>query len=214
MNECGGVVLCGGQSSRMGLPKATLPFGPEVLLQRVVRLLSQAVQPIVVVAAPGQALPDLPDDVDIVRDEHESRGPMEGLRVGLSALRGRCRRAYATSCDVPLLKPDFVRRVAALAEEGSEAAAVPRTEGYFHPLAAVYAIEVVIEIDRLLAADQRRLASLFDRVPTRVIEAAELLDVDPSLDSLKNMNQPADYLAALAAAGFPGRPEGLSGLKL
>ena len=43
----GGIVLCGGKSTRMGVAKATLPFGPETMLQRVVRLLGTAVSPIV-----------------------------------------------------------------------------------------------------------------------------------------------------------------------
>ena len=34
----GAIILCGGKSSRMGRDKATLPFGPELMLQRVVRL--------------------------------------------------------------------------------------------------------------------------------------------------------------------------------
>ncbi len=55
-----GVVLCGGKSTRMGVPKATLPFGPETMLQRVVRLLGTVVSPIVVVAARDQELPELP----------------------------------------------------------------------------------------------------------------------------------------------------------
>jgi len=52
----------------MGRDKATLPFGPELMLQRVVRLLGEAVEEIVVVAAPSQELPPLPDSVHIVRD--------------------------------------------------------------------------------------------------------------------------------------------------
>ena len=58
--------LCGGKSTRMGVPKATLPFGPETMLQRVVRLLGTVVSPIVVVAARGQELPELPPR----RDRH------------------------------------------------------------------------------------------------------------------------------------------------
>src|SRR2546430_3416835 len=102
-----GIVLAGGQSTRMGRPKATLPFGPELMLQRVVRLLGSVVRPIVVVAAPGQALPPLADDVLIARDERESRGPLEGLLAGLSTIMGHAEAAYATSCDVPLLAPAF-----------------------------------------------------------------------------------------------------------
>ncbi|MCA9165188.1 MAG: NTP transferase domain-containing protein, partial [Planctomycetales bacterium] len=59
-NSFAGVVLCGGKSRRMGESKATLPFGDELMVQRVVRLLSEVVSPIVVVAAEGQTLPELP----------------------------------------------------------------------------------------------------------------------------------------------------------
>src|SRR6185295_5472848 len=107
----GGIVLCGGRSTRMGSPKALLPFGAETMLQRVVRLLATVVSPIVVVAAPQQSLPTLPPDVLVARDEQEGRGPLEGLRAGLKALPDGVDTAYVTSCDVPLLVPGFVRRM-------------------------------------------------------------------------------------------------------
>src|SRR6476620_11737545 len=102
----GGIVLCGGLSTRMGSSKALLPFGSETMLQRVVRLLGTVVSPLVVVAAPEQALPDLPAAVTITRDENPGRGPLEGLRAGLKALPTGIDIAYVTSCDVPLLVPE------------------------------------------------------------------------------------------------------------
>ncbi len=105
----GGIVLCGGQSRRMGQPKATLPFGSEIMLTRVLRLLGEAVGPRLVVAAPSQELPALPADVRIVRDRAAGLGPLEGLFCGLSALRPRVDAAYVSGCDVPLLRPQFVR---------------------------------------------------------------------------------------------------------
>ena len=93
----GAIVLCGGKSTRMGTAKALLPFGPETMLQRVVRLLADVVSPIVVVAAVDQPLPDLPRQVIITRDEQEARGPLEGLRAGLKALPMDVESAYVTS---------------------------------------------------------------------------------------------------------------------
>src|SRR5437763_10445619 len=104
MTEVAGIVLCGGQSKRMGKPKAWLPFAGELMLPRVVRLLSEVVRPIVVVAAPDQELPPLPSDVNIVRDEERGRGPLQGLLAGLTALEGRADAAYLSSCDVPFLQ--------------------------------------------------------------------------------------------------------------
>src|SRR5262245_46114604 len=88
MLRVGGVVLCGGQSSRMGRPKAWLPIGGETMLGRVVRLLGEVVSPLVVVAAPGQELPPLPPGVTVVRDPERGRGPLQGLAAGLPALGG------------------------------------------------------------------------------------------------------------------------------
>src|SRR5947209_8147557 len=107
----GGVVLCGGRSSRMGRPKAWLPFGDELMLPRVVRVLGGVVDPVVVVAAPGQDVPPLPAGVEVVRDEVEGKGPLGGLAAGLAALAGRADAAYLSACDVPFLQADFVRRV-------------------------------------------------------------------------------------------------------
>ena len=196
----GAIILCGGRSSRMGLPKLALPFGPEVMLQRIVRLLREACTSVVVVAAPGQELPKSPDDLIVTRDKREGRGPLEGLSAGLAALPEDVEAAYATSCDVPLLVPAFVRRMFELL--GDHAAAVPVSGGFQHPLAAVYRPSVLEPIDRLLAADRLRPAFLFESVATRRVTEAELRDVDPELNTLKNLNQPADYLAALAQAGF------------
>src|SRR5262249_12531540 len=109
MANVGGIVLCGGQSKRMGRPKSGLPFAGELMLPRVVRLLSAAVSPLVVVAAPDQDVPPLPVDAVIVRDEEKGRGPLQGLAAGLAALRGRAEAAYLSSCDVPFLQPAFVR---------------------------------------------------------------------------------------------------------
>jgi len=199
-----GIVLCGGQSSRMGRAKALLPFGPEVLLERIVRILSGVVSPIVVVAAPGQELPPLATPVLLTQDEREGRGPLEGLRAGMKELvRRGCPYdlpIYATSCDVPLLSPGFIRRV--LKELGEHQAAVPVEDQFFHPLAAAYRLSVLPEIEVLLAADQLRPSSLIERVRGRRIPVAELREVDPELLSLQNCNRPEDYRAALALAGF------------
>lgn len=234
-----GIVLCGGKSSRMGRPKALLPFGPELMLQRVVRILGEVVSPIVVVAAPDQDLPPLPAEILYARDEHPGRGPLEGLSAGMKVLQTLARRLparrasegnvagttgspskppslalraseglpasvdlplFATSCDVPLLVPEFIRHVLSCLQ--SHAAAVPVEDNFYHPLAAAYRLSVLPHIESLLASDQLRPAFLFDRVSTCKIPVSELRAADPELLSLKNCNLPEDYASALELAGF------------
>jgi molybdopterin-guanine dinucleotide biosynthesis protein A len=188
----------------MGLAKATLPFGPELMLPRVVRLLSQVVSPIAVVAAPEQQLPFLPPEVIVARDECEGRGPLQGLLAGLTALAPHCDAVYATGCDVPLLVPAFVEEVIRRLDQTD--IAVPVDGEFHHPLAAVYRPSVSNVIAELLSANQLRPVFLFDRVATSRIPVSELAAVDPRLDTLKNLNRPEDYLAALAEAGLAVDP--------
>jgi len=195
----GGIVLCGGQSRRMGRAKAALPIGCETMLARVVRLLREAIEPVVVVAGAGQDLPELPRAVRMVHDREPNRGPLEGIAAGLLALDDEADAAFVTGCDVPLLVPEFVRRVVELS--AGYDVAVPHVAGFDEPLAAVYRTSVLAEIESLLAAGRLRPAFLFDRVGTRRITAEELADVDPELRSLDNVNSPADYHAALQRAG-------------
>ena len=196
----GGIVLAGGRSTRMGVAKATLPFGPETMLQRVVRLLGTTVSPIVVVAARDQELPALPADVIVARDEREARGPLEGLRAGLKALPESVDAAYVTSCDVPLLEPAFVEHMLALL--GEHDIAVMEIDGFTHPLSAVYRRAVLSHVEGLLAQDRLRPAFLFDAVRTRRVSPGEMRGADPDLRTLRNLNTREDYEKALVAAGL------------
>ncbi len=181
----------------MGTSKALLQFGPETMLQRVVRLLSTVVSPIVVVTAANQELPALPDDVVMTRDEHEARGPLEGLRAGLKALPLGVDAAYVTSCDVPLLVPGFVSEMITLAT-GYDVA-VMEIDGFPHPLSAVYRRSTLPHIEDLLAHDRLRPVFLYERVKTRRVQPDEIT-ADPDLQTLRNLNTPDDYRQALADA--------------
>lgn len=187
----------------MGRDKASLPFGPEKMLQRMVRLLGEVVSRdhIVVVAAVGQSLPALPDDVKVVFDELPERGPLEGLLAGLLAAPADADAAYITSCDVPLLLPAFVRRM--FDYLGDFDLVVPWEGDQFHPLAAVYRPRVAIHAKKLLADNRLRLRYLFEELNSRSIDVNELRDCDPQLLTLTNLNHPEDYQRALELAGFP-----------
>lgn len=197
----GAVVLCGGESRRMGRPKAWLPFGPERMLQRVVRLVGTVAQPIVVVAAPDQALPDLPADVAIVRDPIAGRGPLQGLAAGFAAHPDPVELVYATATDVPFLQPLWITRLAELV--GGNDLAIPFIDEYYHPLAALYRPRAVLPaMEALLNANRLRPVFLVEAVQTRIVTEAEMRTVDPELGTLRNLNHPGDYQKALRDAGF------------
>lgn len=198
--EFGGVVLCGGGSTRMGQPKLSLPFGSKTMLECVVSTLKQVVSPIVVVAASDQQLPRLGDDVIVARDEQDGFGPLGGLVVGLSLLREHVDAAYVSSCDVPLLASEFVRQMINALK--SHDVVMPRDGKYHHPLAAVYRTSLEDKVRSLIAQQRLRPFFLLEECDSHIVDVDGLRDVDPNLNSLRNCNTPEEYQALLAEAGF------------
>jgi molybdenum cofactor guanylyltransferase len=204
MATTAGIVLAGGRSSRMGTPKAALEWHGSTLLRRIVSIVDRSVDgPVIVVRAPGQALPDLPAGVEVVEDAEEGRGPLQGLAAGLGAARERAEVAYATSTDVPFLHPMFIRRVLAALGDDVDVA-LPHVGGYPQPLAAAYRVELVDVVERLIAEDRMRPAFLFEASRVERLDAGALLAdpvlaaLDPDLDSVLNLNEPGDYETARA----------------
>jgi molybdopterin-guanine dinucleotide biosynthesis protein A len=203
----------------MGTPKAALEWHGSTLLRRTAGVLARATGgPVVVVRAPGQELPELPPGTLVTDDPHEGKGPVQGIAAGLAALRGRADVAFVSSTDLPFLHPVFVERV--LRALGGFDVVLPVARGYQQPLAAAYRVSLADTAQRLVKEDRLRPAFLFAECAVARLDDAGLLAdpllaaVDPDLDSLVNVNEPADYQAARARpapevtvrlAG-PGRP--------
>jgi molybdenum cofactor guanylyltransferase len=198
--KLGGIVLAGGQSRRMGRAKATLPFGPETMVERIVRVVGEVCSPIVVVAAAGQELPRLNPAVIVVRDSQPDCGPLEGMASGLRQLTA-VDAVFLTGCDTPLLRSAFVFRIAKMLDQDHEAV-VPVINDLPQPLAGVYRPSVRAEVEAMLASGQRRMFDLPRRIVVLQVDANRFRDIDPLLGSLRNVNTPDEYRAALAAAGL------------
>jgi molybdopterin-guanine dinucleotide biosynthesis protein A len=204
MAQAAGIVLAGGKSSRMGSPKAGLEWHGSTLLRRVTGIVARSVDgPVVVVSAPGQALPALDDAVEVVADAREGRGPLQGLAAGLAAIVDRAEVAYVSSTDVPLLHPAFVQRVVGALDDHLDVV-LPEVGGYRQPLSAAYRTGLLSTVEELIAADRMRPAFLFERCRVLQMGGADLLQngavarLDPELASVRNLNEPVDYERARA----------------
>ncbi len=208
----GAVVLCGGRSSRMGQDKASLPFGGETLLTRVVRIVSKVVPDhnIVVVADVDQKLPSLPSRVQVIGN---GDGPLPALIAGLGQLPEFVEAAFVTACDAPLLKPAVIERLlrqwaalqaVATPPERRFIAVAPADGWRMHPLCAVYGSTCRVGLAATAAfAGNRSLRGALDSEPMHTLRVPleELRAIDPELDSLVNCNTPEEYEWALRRGG-------------
>src|SRR2546429_3881629 len=92
------LVLAGGDSRRMGRPKALLPVGDTTLIEWLVGRLAPAFEHVAVAARdPAQVPPGLRPRV--VRDLHLDAGPLAGIEAGLAA--SPYDALVAVACDMP-----------------------------------------------------------------------------------------------------------------
>ncbi|WP_201408059.1 molybdenum cofactor guanylyltransferase [Mycobacterium paraintracellulare] len=185
-----GIVLAGGESRRMGRDKATLPGpgGAATLLEHVVGVVSQRCEPIFVMAAPGQPLPEVP--ARVLRDEVRGQGPLPAAGGGLrAAAETGARFAFVCAVDMPLLSASLIDDLIGLATETNAEIVLP-WDGRSHYLAAVYRTDLAERIDGLVAAGARSMRALIDASDAQQI-------VLPESRFLANVNSESD-LRALA----------------
>lgn len=190
----GAIILCGGASRRMGSEKHLLPIGDEVFLQRICRSYAEVTETIVVVAAAGQTMPELPKSVTVTRDEVPDQGPLAGLATGMAALRqlsDNTSAAWAATCDAPFVNTAVLTYLyAQLAEH--EAVHVKQRDG-LHAFPAVFRLSVESTIRDLLAKGQRRMQDLLQTLSTVCVPDEDLKALDPELRCLQNINTREDY---------------------
>ena len=174
-----GVILAGGASLRMGRDKATLPFAgsdvgsqvPTTLVEHVVNVIGQRCEPVFVVTAPGQRLPEL--QAQVVRDDVRGLGALLATGRGLrAAAEAGAKRAFVCGVDASLLSTDLIDVLEARAAEVDADVVLP-WDGADHYLAAVYRTELAAQVDALVAAGERNMRALVDRVDAQRIVLSE-----------------------------------------
>jgi len=199
-NEAGAIVLVGGQSSRMGQPKAALDFGGIPLLTRIVIELKRRFDEIVIVAAPvsaGRPRIEIPG-LKIVHDETAFAGPLDALRRGLDTLDHGV--AFVCSCDLALLNSDVAMELIAMLDDFD--AVIPEVDGKLQPLHAIYRKRCARAIETLAPSGEKRLTVASRSINARKVDEVELRKIDPELRSFFNVNTPEDYQRALKLAGL------------
>jgi len=163
----------------MGRDKATTVLDGKTLVERVVAAVSPRCAPVFVVAAPGQALPELP--AQILRDEVRGDGPLVATGRGLrAAAEAGLEYAFVSAVDMPLLTTELIDELAAPAVRLGADIVLP-WDGRTHYLAGIYRCDLHTRITELVAAGERSMRALAAAVDTQRI-------VMPEQPALTNVN--------------------------
>ncbi len=190
-----GIVLAGGRSSRFGSDKLAAMIDGMTLLDRAIAGVAAVVADVVVVVAPGATrdVATIDRPLRFVADPERHGGPLVGLLAGLEVVDEPL--VVVAGGDMPGLDAEVLRllvRTLAQADPAIGCVAL-RSGGLPAPLPlAVRTVAATVAARRLVGDGERRLRSLLDRIPTRILEEAEWRPLDPEGETLRDIDEPAD----------------------
>jgi len=183
-------ILAGGKSTRMGADKAFMDYKGRTLLARALDLARSVTSEVRIVGSPDKFAPF----ATVVEDVFSDCGPLGGIHAALRASRTELNLMLAV--DTPFVSWTFLQYLISQAERAPEAAVVvPRGDGGWQPLCAIYRPEFADAAEDALRAGQNKIDRLFDQVRTRVIEQQELEVSGFSPALFRNLNTPEELEA-------------------
>jgi molybdopterin-guanine dinucleotide biosynthesis protein A len=185
MPDITGVILAGGQASRMGgVDKGLQVFRGKPMVQHVLERFAGQVDEILINANRNpEAYARF--GYRVIADEIEGfAGPLAGFERGLAHASGAL--VVTAPCDSPFLAPDLVSRLRRALDERDADLAVARTGDQAHPVFSLMRRTVHGSLREFLSSGQRKIDRWYGAL--RVVEVS--FDDEP--DAFLNINTLAE----------------------
>jgi molybdopterin-guanine dinucleotide biosynthesis protein A len=183
-------ILAGGKSTRMGADKAFVTLDGRMLLARALQLARSVTRDARIVGDPAKFEPF----ASVVEDRFRDCGPLAGIHAALRASPTELNLTLAV--DVPFVSPSLLQYLIKRAKNSAATATVPRTNGGWQPLCAVYRRQFADAAEKALRAGRYKIDALFATVETLAIEEEELIRVGFSAKMFRNLNTREELEAA------------------
>jgi molybdenum cofactor guanylyltransferase len=193
MTSVTGVVLAGGQGSRMGgVDKGLQPFrGKPMVAHAIERLAAQVDEVLINANRNPEAYAQFGHRV--IADEIEGfAGPLAGFERGLAHAKGDL--VVTVPCDSPFLPADLVARLRSALESGHAQLAVAKTGDQAHPVFSLMRRDVLASLQEFLSSGQRKIDRWYSAL--KVVE----VPFDDEPDAFLNINT-REELASLEPRG-------------
>lgn len=197
------LLLGGGSGQRMGGNKLFLAVDGVPLLAAVAERTCNLFGDTVLCVGHGERAPAMARvgdivrkyDMSIVEDRAEGRGPLEGLRQGLAAMRTEW--GFLLGVDMPCVQEAVVRQMWATTPDAADVT-IARQGGRLNALHAFYRATCLARIDGSLNGGARtgrggaKILSFLDNVAVNVVEETAFAHLPGYRRSFENCNTRAE----------------------
>jgi molybdopterin-guanine dinucleotide biosynthesis protein A len=185
-------VLAGGKSTRMGSDKAFVMLDGRTLLARALDLARSVTDNVRIVGSAEKFAAFAP----VVEDMFRDCGPLGGIHAALRASSSSTELNLILAVDLPFVSRELLEHLIARARSSNAVATVPRADGGWQPLCAVYRREFADAAEAALSAGRYKIDALFAGVNVQTIEAADLAQAGFAPEMFRNLNTANDVEAA------------------
>ena len=168
------VILCGGNSSRMGTDKALLPFGEECLITYIVKKYKPYFSNIYLSVRKKGDYAHLRLPVTEIADIYPNAGPMSGVFSGLSMMDEQS--AFFMSLDTPFLEPET--GIALLdSMHDADICMIKGSEDVSKTSTAAYSKNCTAAVGKCLLLHQFTLEKLHEKCQTKYLSENEFTEL-------------------------------------
>lgn len=197
--SCLGVILSGGQSTRMGRDKALLELGKELLITHAVKRLQNQLDSIIINSASRQ-LPFTKTTLPLVADlpQVAGSGPLGGIFSAMVYAKSNGYQAIITiAVDTPFFPETYARQLIEKARANEGKPILAATAAAWHPTFGLWPVALKDRLEHHLHTAQEKCIAAFAR--QQDAQTVLFTPVPPYyIDPFFNINTPADLAEAEA----------------
>jgi len=182
-NGITGIVLAGGESSRMGTDKSFVVYRGKYLIEHVIGVLQNHCETVLISANSARYSQF---GLKTVPDRYKNCGPAGGIFSAL--VESETVNNLVVGCDMPFISPELIALL--LENAGNSDCVIPVHGGKTEPVVALYRKSALPEIEKCLVEGIFKLHRIIDLLDSKRIDVSTLLEKNPAL--FRNFNSPDD----------------------
>jgi len=189
------LILCGGKSTRMGRPKAFLPYRGTLMITHMVGLVRQLFSEVLLVTNEPELFDGL--EIDTVKDIIPHRGPLGGILSGL--LIASHNHSFVIACDMPFIDTKLITELVRKGHK-SDMLVLMHEKG-IEPLIGVYSKSCINALEESLFSGKTNLSDFASGLNAQVLFCSDLSSKDKNLlPPYFDIDTPQDYTAAIMSS--------------
>jgi molybdopterin-guanine dinucleotide biosynthesis protein A len=184
-----GVILAGGNSSRMGRDKALLVYRGKPFIQLIADEFKNVFKEVIIISDNRKEYDFL--GLPIYQDIYKKSGPLAGIHTALSITK---KDVFVTSCDFPLVNKNLI--LSLLKISNNEEIIIFSVNGLLQPLFGIYKFSCLKKLESEIEVDNLSVHGFVKKCKTKVYDSENFLNKDVT-SFLMNINSPEQYQALL-----------------